>query len=481
MAFLLVALAIVVASAVRPVRIGRYLELGPATVPLLVLGGLLILGVISFENVAQSLFASNGNSAWKIIVLFFCVAYASTSTDITGLFDFIAYHLVVAFGGSGRRLIVVVYLLASFLTVFTSNDIVILTLTPILFYVGKHAKVDVRPLLFAQFFGANTLSMLLVVGNPTNIIIAGFLGIGFVPYLQVMWLPTLTAFVLNLVLLLLVFRSKLPHRIELHPDSMFSVRNWADAGISAVLLAVMFVFFVIAERTGVELWLVAALAAGVFTLEDTVFTVYYAARRFRARSQNGRKHRARLMPGATLGEPQITAEDEKELQLIPRLDNDLYLAHMRVPWKILPFIVACFVLVDRITAEGAGALAADWLFATGTNVSVIMRTGSFSAILANLIVNQPMSIFVSRAITLASDGMAGVSQSAARAAGFATVIASNLAANLTVMGALAGLMWRRILDKKGINVSYRDFLSVGLRITPLVLAASLAALALVLA
>ncbi len=474
MIILLIALAAVVASAVRPVKVWRFLELGPATVPFIVLGILLLTGDIGLTDVSQSLFRSGGQGAWQIIVLFYCVAYASTSTDVTGLFDFIAYHLVIVFQGNGHRLIAVVYLLASFLTVFTSNDIVILTLTPILFHVGRHAKIDVLPLLFAQFFGANTLSMLLVVGNPTNIIVAGFLGIEFVPYLRVMWFPALVAFLLNLTLIMLVFRSRIPQRIELQPDSMFNVRSWIDAGISAFLLAVMFLLFVFAERLGISLWLAAAAAAGAFTLEDLAFTVTYAVHRRSIRRERGREGHARIFPHATLGESQVSAESDDALRIIPRLDNDLYLAHMRVPWKILPFIAACFVLVDRIAAAGAGSMAAGWFFASGKTLSVIMRTGWFSALLANLIVNQPMSIFVSKAVALASD------ETLRRAAGFAVIIASNLAANLTFMGALAGIMWRRILEREGIRVRYRDFLSVGLRITPIVLAASFAALALML-
>ena len=241
------ALALVILSAILPYKKGR-LEIGPATVPPLVIAVLLAAGYLTPASIGEALAAPGGGGAWQILIIFFCVAYISTSTDVTGIFDFTAYRLVLAVGGSGITLMLGVYLFASVLTIFTSNDIVILTLTPILFHVGRHARIDVKPLLFAEFFGANTLSMLLVVGNPTNIIISRTMGIGFVEYTRVMWPSTLTAFFLTGALLLLVFRRSIPRRIELHPDAMFHIRNRLDAGLSTAMMAATFAAFVLSDR-----------------------------------------------------------------------------------------------------------------------------------------------------------------------------------------------------------------------------------------
>ncbi len=48
-------------------------------------------------------------------------------------------------------------------TTFTSNDIVIMTLTPIILYYAKATGVDPIPMLFGQFWAANTFSMMLYV------------------------------------------------------------------------------------------------------------------------------------------------------------------------------------------------------------------------------------------------------------------------------------------------------------------------------
>lgn len=56
------------------------------------------------------------------------------------------------------------FLLASVLTVLTSNDVVILTLTPIVIHFAKVTKTDPAPLLFLEFYAANTWSMALLIG-----------------------------------------------------------------------------------------------------------------------------------------------------------------------------------------------------------------------------------------------------------------------------------------------------------------------------
>ncbi len=67
-----------------------------------------------------------------------------------------------------------------------------------------------------------------------------------------------------------------------------------------------------------------------------------------------------------------------------------------------------------------------------------------------------------------------------KAATYALVVASNLGANLTIIGALAGLMWKKILKVKGIKISCWDFLKIGILITPIVFVITLVTLLLVL-
>jgi Na+/H+ antiporter NhaD/arsenite permease-like protein len=55
-----------------------------------------------------------------------------------------------------------------------------------------------------------------------------------------------------------------------------------------------------------------------------------------------------------------------------------------------------------------------------------------------------------------------------------------LSANISIIGALAGLMWKKILNVKGVQISYWDFLKKGVLITPVVFIITLCTLLLVI-
>src|SRR5690349_8131934 len=103
---------------------------------------------------------------YAIVILFFSLAYLCVSLDVTGVFDYLAIKSVNWTKGSTMRLLFAIGLLSTVLTIFTSNDVVILTITPIIAALGTFAKINVEPFLFFQFHLANIWSMTLFIGNP---------------------------------------------------------------------------------------------------------------------------------------------------------------------------------------------------------------------------------------------------------------------------------------------------------------------------
>jgi len=149
-----------------------------------------------------------------------------------------------------------------------------------------------------------------------------------------------------------------------------------------------------------------------------------------------------------------------------------------MPWNILPFIVGAFIFVAGLNTLGAVDSLAVLITETASSLGIsIAIHGILAFLLANIIVDQPMTILFSNLFV--SDGLQ-ISKQAYQGGAYAVIIASNLAANLTIIGALAGLMWKRILQTKGIHISYFDFLKVGAIITPIAFTLSLATLYLVL-
>lgn len=407
-----------ITAAVFPFRIGK-LKIDMVNGSIISIMLLIIFQVIDFETIRLGLAGDGRLKPWEIIVIFFTVAYVSVSLDITGIFDYLAYRIVLLSKGNGINLFIFFYLFSSILTVLTSNDIVILTLTPIIFYLGKHAHLNVIPLLFAEFFGANTLSMFLYIGNPTNIIVGNSIGLGFLEYTQVMWLPSLVAAAANLILLFIFFKKDLTAKFEQKLESVYEVISWNDAVISSVLTLIMLGILTFSQHLGLAIWEVTAAFMVIFVLKDIIFS---------------------------LGSFQKTIK--------------------KMPWQILPFILAFFILVANLKDLGAVDSLAAYISDRSSGLgSSIFFNGAIGFLLVNMINNQPATILYSN--ILISDRF--ISQDASfYGAAYAVIAASNLGANLTLIGALAGLMWKRILKKKKLTISYLYFFKVGLIITPAV-------------
>lgn len=459
----LIILAIIfcIASAIHPFKIGK-IYINIATGPLIAFAGLLCLGVIDSKIIFSGILGNSQLRPWEIIVIFFSVAYVSVSLDVTGVLDYLAYRIVLKSKGSGIKLFIFFYLFSCFLTVFTSNDIVILTLTPIIFYLGKHTRLNITPLLFAEFFGANTLSMLLYIGNPTNIIIGNAMGLGFAEFSRIMWFPTLAAAVSQLVLLFLYFRTSITRVFLPVNGSTYYVRNWIDAGISSAGLVLMLLVLTASQWLQIPIWKVTLLFAALFMAEDLVFTLYYTV-----------KYNS-LDPA----ELQKVPQEMHQIHGMPVERNEFWMSFRMVPWKILPFVTVFFILVAGLNEYGAVERLARILAQSSTTLPGCLATnGIFGMILANLINNQPMTILYS---SILINDVFQTSSTNLQGAAYAVIIASNLGANLTLIGALAGLMWKNILKSKGLNIGYADFLKAGLLITPIVFASALLALYLVL-
>jgi arsenical pump membrane protein len=94
----------------------------------------------------------------------------------------LAIKTVKASKGRGHKLFFSFFLLSAGMSVLTSNDIVVLTLTPIICALANFAKIDPIPTLLGQFFAANLSGVMLFTSNPTNIIVSEAYGISFLEY-----------------------------------------------------------------------------------------------------------------------------------------------------------------------------------------------------------------------------------------------------------------------------------------------------------
>ncbi len=394
-------------------------------VTLLGAGILLLAGQADVAAVGKALVADTAINPLKILVLFLSMTVLSVFLDELGLFRFLANVAIKHARGGQKQLFFILYFLVSALTVFTSNDIIILSFTPFICYFCKSENIDPMPYLAAEFVAANTWSMALIIGNPTNIYLATAYGIDFLSYLKVSIVPTLFAGTVALLCLYLLFRKKLSAPLKSEPQEIV-LHDKPLLWVGIVHLAACTVLLAIGSYIGLEMWLVSLCAVGSLFLFALIFAL---------------------------------VRKEKPTELFHCLK--------RAPYALVPFVLSMFVMIVVLEQKGVTALIGNFL---GSGAE-IWKYGPLSFLAANVINNIPMSVLFSSVIAEASGGLGAM---------FATVIGSNLGAFLTPIGALAGIMWSGILGEHGLKFGYLDFLKMGVLVAVPSLFAALGGLALML-
>ncbi|HEU5171800.1 MAG TPA: SLC13 family permease [Gemmatimonadales bacterium] len=112
---------------------------------------------------------------------------------------------------SPRALLATVVVGSGALSALFVNDTVCLVLTPVLLAAVAPLQTRPTPYLVALATGSNVGSALTIVGNPQNMLIGLWSGIGFGTFTLRMLLPVLGGLVLATALLLWIYRRELAH------------------------------------------------------------------------------------------------------------------------------------------------------------------------------------------------------------------------------------------------------------------------------
>jgi arsenical pump membrane protein len=374
------------------------------------LGALIILcsNTIDIFSLFSSITSGTMNPI-KILVLFISLSMISISLDELNFFNYLSSKVLNKAKGNQYKIFFSIYFLVAILTIFTSNDIVILTFTPFILLFSKKAKINPLPYLICEFVNANTYSMLFSIGNPTNIYLSASMNITFVYYLSKMWLPTLLAGISTMVVILLIFKKSLSKKIEDVEIEEVNLKSKPLVIINLVLLSITTILLVISNYIHLEMWIICLSSMLLLSLILLIYSI--------------------------------------------KVHDSSYLleTYKRLPYNLIPFILSMFVLVFALKENGVISYLQSFLDSISINKFAEAFTYTISSTLFdNLINNIPMSV-------LYSSILEGKSEIAL----FSTIIGSNIGAYLTPIGALAGIMWMSILKKHGLDFSFLSFMKYG--------------------
>jgi arsenical pump membrane protein len=333
-----------------------------------------------------------------------------------GVFDWLSSVAVRRANGSCSRLFALVYAVGTVVTIFMSNDATAVVLTPAILTAVRKAKVKPLPYLFVCAFIANAASFLLPISNPANLVVFHNQMPPLGRWLVAFGVPCLLSIAATFAVLRWLFRKQLCAVIECEVETK---PLSGDGKLVLAGLAGMVAVLLVASSLDKDLGLPTCLAALAITAIVSV----------RARS------------------------------------NPLSLAR-EISWGTLALVAGLFVLVDAMESVGAMQRTKEWLVwaeALGSSNGALV-TGLFVGVANNLVNNLPLGL------------IAGNTLQAAHAKGLianAVLIGVDLGPNLSITGSLATILWLIALRREKLDVSFWDFLKVGVVAMPVALLISL--------
>ncbi|MEM2874700.1 MAG: ArsB/NhaD family transporter, partial [Candidatus Hadarchaeales archaeon] len=374
----------------------------------------ILRGLIGYDNVKP----------YSVMILIISLAYICISLEHSGFFEHISLKVARGAGNSGRRLFLLIFFLTIILTFFMDNNVIILTMTFIILHIARNTGMNPLPFLLSQFFAVNISGMALYIGNPTNIIAADAAGISFVEHAKWMVLPSVVSAAVCLAILWLMFRRSISGTMTgfVLPRTALGDREGAVFGLSMLVLSLFFMSLP-QDLTGLPIWAFPSIFAVAVFLRDAF------------------RHRSRVSAIAS-----------------------------KVPWRIVPFLIGLFAIAESLASTGWTSLLASGISPfLGNAFSAVMVMCFASSFAASMINNHPMVVIFTR--TLQNSQLQNPQRLASH---LALIAGSNFGANLTLVGALAGMMWAGILADRGLPISFSSFSRYGLAVMiPVMLAASM--------
>lgn len=352
-----------------------------------------------------------------VVFLAFILVLAHLA-DALGVFTWIASVMGRSAQGSPHRLLTSVFAAAAVTTAVLSLDATVVLLTPAVIGAARALRMSPRPHSYATAHLSNSASTLLPVSNLTNLLAFTATGLTFVHFAALMALPWIVSILIEFAVFWLFFRRDLVRTEPATGDQPAPEKPVATPTVPLAVLGVTLLGFAVAGLFGVEPFWVAAVGSLALAVPA-------------------------LKQGFTVPKRILWAAD----------------------LKFCGFVLLLGIVVEGVTSGPIG----EWLsgvLPTEASFTGLLATAAIAALASNVVNNLPATLML----------LAAFGSSAPPGLLLAMVIGVNLGPNLTYVGSLAIMLWRRVGAANGEPASIGTFTVLGLITTPLTILGSVAAL-----
>ena len=352
--------------------------------------------------------------------------------DAMGVFAWIAHQLRRGSRGSPTRLLSLVFVAASATTAILSLDATVVLLTPVVIATAQALRMDPRPHSYASAHLSNTASTLLPVSNLTNLLAFAATGLTFVEFTTVMALPWIVSIVAEFV----VFRIFFARQLRAPADAPGAARAAVADDVTGA-----------SEATGVDSappMPTAALAVLALTLAGFAVSGFVG-----------------VAPGWVAAAGAVVLAGFALRARRTTLRRTLAAADV----LFCGFVLALAVVVAAVSDGPIGRALAEHLPREPTLLGLLV-VAAVAAVISNLVNNLPATLLL----------LAAIGTHAPPALILAVLLGVNIGPNLTYVGSLAIMLWRRASAAAGADPQLRVYTLLGLLTVPTALVASVLAL-----
>ncbi len=354
------------------------------------------------------------------VVFLVAVLVLAHAADALGVFRWVSQILQQKSLADPHRLLIYVFGAAALTTAVLSLDATVVLRTPAVIAAARSIGASPRPHSYASAHLSNSASTLLPVSNLTNLIAFAATGLTFLHFTALMALPWVVTIAVEYLIFRLFFRSELARGDSAEPPV-------AARSAPAPILPL----------TVIGMTLLGFAVSGFFGIEPAWIAVVGAS----------------VLGAIALARHRTTAA------------KMLYAADL---W------FCAFVLVLGIIVAGvANGPVGEWIaqiLPGDTSYGSLLFVAAVAAVASNLVNNLPATLLM----------IAALGTAAPPALVLAMLIGVNLGPNLTYVGSLATMLWRRVATSAGAPPTLATFTLLGVITTPLTLLAAVSALWLVI-
>ncbi|KAJ2925317.1 hypothetical protein H1R20_g11756, partial [Candolleomyces eurysporus] len=244
----------------------RKVTIGLMTAPIMAIAILWASQCLGATQIRNGIVGTDNIKPYNILILFISLAYMAITLDVTGILQAAAFWVSNKGGSSGRKLYFYFYLLLTLISMIVGNDPVILSGTVFLVYYTAATGLNPDAWLISEFAAANTASMVLFVGNPTNVVICEGFRINNAAFTAYTILPFVACSIACYLVLMLQYRNEkhVPRKLKVsgHLNPREVLRDPVSAIFGSIWLAICLIVVIVLSFFHVDVWKVVLPFAG---------------------------------------------------------------------------------------------------------------------------------------------------------------------------------------------------------------------------